>query len=102
MGVVLGDKDSFFACKIGQTKGLLNSVPSSKVTNSMMRFPCKKLIEAVGMDSSEYALHSCKRGAALAALEAGLPRCRYRTWDVGLARRWSSGKLTRTPRCGKP
>jgi hypothetical protein len=37
-----------------------------------MRSACNKLIEAVGMDSSEYASHSCKRGAALAALEAGL------------------------------
>jgi hypothetical protein len=72
MGVVLGDKESFFACKIRQTKGMLSAVPSLKVTNSTMRSACKKLIEAVGMDSSEYASHSCKRGAALAALEAGL------------------------------
>jgi hypothetical protein len=35
MGVILGDKDSF-ACKIGQTKGVLSAVPSSKVTNSTM------------------------------------------------------------------
>jgi hypothetical protein len=28
MGVVLGDKELFFACKIGQTKGVLSAVPS--------------------------------------------------------------------------
>jgi hypothetical protein len=88
MGVVLGAKESFFACKIGQTKGVLSAVPSSKVTNSTMRSACKKFIEAVGMDSSEYASHSCKRGAALAALEAGLSQVQVQ--DLG---RWASSAM---------
>jgi hypothetical protein len=101
MGVVLGDKELFFACKIGQTKGVLSAVPSSKVTNSTMRSACKKLIEAVGMDSSKYASHSCKRGRPWPRWRPAFPRCRYRTWDAGPVRRWSSGTRARTPRCGK-
>jgi hypothetical protein len=86
MGVLLGD--NLFACKIRQTKGVLSAVPSSKVTNSTMRSACKKLIKAVGMDSSEYASHSCKRGAALAALEAGLSQVQVQ--DLG---GWASSAM---------
>jgi hypothetical protein len=88
MCIVLGDKESFFACKIRQTKGVLSAVPSLKVTNSTMRSPCKKLIKAVGMDSSEYASNSCKRGAALAPLEASLSQVQVQ--DLG---RWASSAM---------
>jgi hypothetical protein len=102
MGVILGDKDSFFACKIGQTKGVLSAVPLLKVTNSTMRSACKKLIKAVGMSLTDYALHSCKRGRPWLRWRLAFLRCRSRIWDVGLAWQWSSGTLARTPRCGRP
>jgi hypothetical protein len=72
MGIVLGDGELYFACKISAVKGVLTAVPKVKVVNSTMPAACKRLIEAVGLNSSDYASHSCKRGAALAAMEAGL------------------------------
>jgi hypothetical protein len=46
-----------------------------------MRAACKRLIEAVGLDPSLYASHSCKRGGALAAMEAGLSQVQIQ--DLG-------------------
>jgi hypothetical protein len=53
-----------------------------------MRSSCKKLIESVGMNPTDYASHSCKRGAALAALEAGLSQVQVQ--DLG---RWASSAM---------
>jgi hypothetical protein len=53
-----------------------------------MRAACKRLIEAVGLDPSLYASHSCKRGGALAAMEAGLSQVQIQ--DLG---RWSSSSM---------
>jgi hypothetical protein len=72
MGIVLGDPASFFACKVAKVRGITRATASVKVANSTMRASCKPLIEAVGLDSTCYASHSCKRGAALTAMEAGL------------------------------
>jgi hypothetical protein len=58
------------------------------VVNSTMHAACKRLIEAVGLNSSDYASHSCKRGAALAAMEAGLSQPQIQ--EPG---RWSSASM---------
>jgi hypothetical protein len=88
MGIVLGDGEAYFACKISAVKGVLTAVPKVKVVNSTMRAACKRLIEAVGLNSSDYASHSCKRGAALAAMEAGLSQPQIQ--EPG---RWSSASM---------
>jgi hypothetical protein len=72
IGIVLGDSASFFACKVTKVKGFLKPNTAVKVANSTMRASCKRLIMAIGLVSTEYASHSCKCGAALAAMEAGL------------------------------
>jgi hypothetical protein len=85
MGIVLGNKTSFFACKVTTWKGILKAVPSVRVSPSRMRSNCKKLITATGLDPTEYATHFCKQGGALAALEAGLTDVQVQELD-----RWSS------------
>jgi hypothetical protein len=62
MGVILGDPASFFACKVAKVRGITRATASVKVANSTMRVGCKRLIEAVGLDSTRYVSHSCKRG----------------------------------------
>jgi hypothetical protein len=42
----------------------------------------------VGLDSTRYASHSCKRGAALAAMDAGLTHIQIQ--DLG---RWASSLM---------
>jgi hypothetical protein len=54
----------------------------------MIRAGCKQLIEAVGLDSTRYASHSCKRGAALTAMEAGLSHVQIQ--DLG---RWANSSM---------
>jgi hypothetical protein len=88
MGIVLGDGDSYFACKISAVKGVLTEVPKVKVVNSTMRATCKGLKEAGGLNSSDYASHLCKRGPALAAMEAGLSQPQIQ--ELG---RWSSASM---------
>jgi hypothetical protein len=88
MGVVLRDLASFFACKVAKVRGITRSTASVKVANSMMRDGCKRLIEAVGLDSTRYASHSCKMGAALTAMEAGLSHVQIQ--DLG---RWASSSM---------
>jgi hypothetical protein len=51
MGIVLGDGDSYFECKISAVKGVLTAVPKVKEVNSTLRAACKRLIEAVGLNS---------------------------------------------------
>jgi hypothetical protein len=97
MGIIVGDPKSFFACKVASTKGVLKAVPSVKVANSTMRSSCKRLIEAAGMDSSNYASHSCKRGGALAAMEAGLSQTQIQ--DLG---RWASASMVGRYTSGDP
>jgi hypothetical protein len=97
MGIIVGDPKSFFACKVASTKGVFKAVPSVKVANSTMRSSCKRLIEAAGMDSSSYALHSCKRGGALAAMEAGLSQTQIQ--DLG---RWASASMVGRYTSGDP
>jgi hypothetical protein len=95
-GIILGDKNSFFAFKVSQVKGILKAIHATKVGSSTMRATCKRWITAMGLDPSSYASDSCKRGGALAAMEAGLSqvqiqdlgRCasasmvgRYAGWD---------------------
>jgi hypothetical protein len=88
MGIRLGDAKSFFACKVARTKGIWTPVPTVRVVDSTMRAGCKRMIVAAGMDPSEYATHSCKRGAALEALKAGLTGAQIQ--DLG---RWSSASM---------
>jgi hypothetical protein len=97
MGIVLGDGESHFACKISSVKGVLTAVPKVKVVNSTMLAACKRLIEAVGLNSSDYASHSCKQGAALAAMEAGLSQPQIQ--ELG---RWSSASMVRRYAGGDP
>jgi hypothetical protein len=87
MGVKLGDKMSYFPCRVGTVKGVLKSTATTKVANLTMRASCKRLIEAAGLDPTLYASHSCKRGGALAAM----PRSRFRIWGVGQALLWWGG-----------
>jgi hypothetical protein len=88
MGVVLGDPASFFACKVSKVRGITRSTASVKVANSTMRDRCKRLIEAVGLDFTRYASHSCKRGAALNAMEAGFSHVQIQ--ELG---RWASSSM---------
>jgi hypothetical protein len=88
MGIRLGDPRSFFACKVAKTVGVWSSIPSVRVVDSTMRAACKRLIKASGLDPGEYATHSCKRGAALEALKAGLTGPQIQ--DLG---RWSSASM---------
>jgi hypothetical protein len=88
MGVVLVDPASFFACKVAKVRGITRSTAFVKVANSTMRAGCKRLIEAVGLDSTRYASHSCKRGAALTAMEAGLSHVQIQDWG-----RWASSSM---------
>jgi hypothetical protein len=88
MGIWLGDPRSFFACKVVKTVGVWSSIPSVRVVDSTMRAACKRLIKASGLDPGEYATHSCKRGAALEALKAGLTGPQIQ--DLG---RWSSASM---------
>jgi integrase len=88
MGIRLGDPWSFFACKVAKTVGVWSSILSMRVVDSTMRAACKRLIKASGLDTGEYATHSCKRGAALEALKAGLTGPQIQ--DLG---RWSSASM---------
>jgi integrase len=88
MGIRLGNAKSFFACKVARTKGIWTPVSTVRVVNSTMRAGCKRMIVAAGMDPSKYATHSCKRGAALEALKAGLTGAQIQ--DLG---RWSSASM---------
>jgi hypothetical protein len=88
MGVILGDPASFFACKVAKVRGIKRATASVKASNSTMRAGCKRLIKAVGLDSTRYASHSCKRGAALTAMEAGLSHVQIQ--DLG---RWASSSM---------
>jgi hypothetical protein len=72
MEIRVGDPGSFFACKLTSTGGILRAVPSERVSDSTMRALCKTWIAATGLDPSECATHSSKRGGALMALQAGL------------------------------
>jgi hypothetical protein len=90
MWIVLGNKKSYISCKILTAKGVIMAVPSVRVDDSTMRAACKRLIGAVGLDSRDYASHSCKRGGALAwpPWRPAYLTPRSRIWGVGLARLW--------------
>jgi integrase len=88
MGIRLGNPCSFFACKVAKTMGVWSAIPSVRVIDSKMRAACKRLIKASGLDPGDYATHSCKRGAALEALKAGLTGPQIQ----GLGR-WSSASM---------
>jgi hypothetical protein len=53
MGVKIGDKLSFFACKVASTRGILKADPAVKVSASAMRLSCKKLIASTGLDARD-------------------------------------------------
>jgi hypothetical protein len=53
-----------------------------------MRNCCKLLITASGLDASEYAKHSSKRGGPLEAMRAGLSNAQIQ--ELG---RWSSSMM---------
>jgi hypothetical protein len=72
MGIKLGSKESFFACKLAQINGLFRPVASERVAVSTMGNRCKGLIGAAKLDVSKYATHSRKRGGTLEALKQGL------------------------------
>jgi hypothetical protein len=97
MGVKLGDKNSYFACKVLSVKGVLKAVPSAKLCSSSMRSACKRLIESVGLDGALYAMHSSKRGGALAAMEAGLSQVQIQ--DLG---RWARASMVARYTTGDP
>jgi hypothetical protein len=97
MGITLGYRGSFLWCKLSAARGILSSVPSVKVSPATMRASCKKLILAVRLDASLYATNSCKRGRALAALEAGLTDAQVQ--DLG---RWSSSSIVARYASGNP
>jgi hypothetical protein len=97
MGIVLGNKKSFISCKISTAKGMMKAVPLVRVGDSTMRAACKRLIGAVGLDSRDYALHSCKQGGTLAAMEAGLSHTQiHDLW------RWASAYMVGRYAAGDP
>jgi hypothetical protein len=97
MGIVLGNEKSYISCKISTAKGVMKDVPLVRVGDSTMRLACKRLIGAVGLDSRDYASHSCKRGGALAAMEAGLSHSQIQ--DLG---RWASASMVGRYAAGDP
>jgi hypothetical protein len=97
MGIKLGDPKSYFACTVMSVKGVLKSVSSVQVSTAMMQSNCKKLITATGLDARDYATHSCKRGGALAALEARLSDVQVQDLD-----RWSSSVMVARYTEGNP
>jgi hypothetical protein len=101
MGIQLGHKDSFFACKIAKLGDVLRTRPTNKLATSSMCGCCKDLIVAAGLDPSAYATHSSKRGGTLEAMKAGLSD-RFRSWAGGRALLWLLGTPRVTRRCGKP
>jgi hypothetical protein len=88
MGISLRDLKSFFACKISKSGGVIKSVSLEKVATSTMRGCCKDLIFAAGLDPTEYATHSSKRGGTLEAIKAG--HSDAQTQKLG---RWSSSTM---------
>jgi hypothetical protein len=88
MGIQLGHKDSFLACKIAKFGGVLRTRPTEKLATSSMRGCCKDLIIAAGLDPSAYATHSSKRGGTLEAMKAGLSDAQIQ--ELG---RWSSSTM---------
>jgi hypothetical protein len=93
MGVKLGEEMSYFACWVGTVKGVLKSTATTKVANLTMRAACKRLIEAVGLDPSLYASHSCKRGGVLAAMEAGLSQVQIQDLGRCMVKLFYSGEV---------
>jgi hypothetical protein len=85
MGIRLGDKESYFACKLATVRGVLRALPLTRVSDSTMRAACKKLIESAGFDPTSYASHSSKRGATREAMRAGFTSGQIR--EMG---RWAS------------
>jgi hypothetical protein len=88
MGIRLGDPQSFFACTVAKTRGVWSAIHSMRVVDSTIRAAYKSLIKASGLAPGDYATHSCKRGAALDALKAGLTGPQIQ--DLG---RWSSASM---------
>jgi hypothetical protein len=75
----------------------MNAVLLVQVGDSTKKAACKRLIGAVGLDSRDYASHSCKRGGALAAMEAGLSHTQIQ--DLG---RWASSSMVGRYAAGDP
>jgi hypothetical protein len=88
MGIRVGDKNAFFACKLVKVRGSLTSAPGSRVGDSTMRASCKTLIAAAGLNPKEFASHSSRRGGALAASMAGATGPQIQ--DLG---RWHSAAM---------
>jgi hypothetical protein len=59
-----------------------------RVADATMRKACKVLIADSGLDPTLYATHSCKLGAALEALKAGLTDIQIQDLD-----RWTSASM---------
>jgi hypothetical protein len=53
MGVKIGDKLSFFACKVASIRGVLKADLAVSVSASAMRSSCKKLIASTGLDARD-------------------------------------------------
>jgi hypothetical protein len=88
MGIRLGDAGTHFACKLAKVKGILKAYLEVWVADATMRKARKVLIADSGLDPTLYATHSCKRGAALEALKAGLTNIQIQ--DLG---RWTSASM---------
>jgi integrase len=88
MGIRVGDAGSHFVCKLAKVKGILKAYPGVRVADATMRKACKVLIVDSGLDPTLYTTHSCKRGAALQALKAGLTDIQIQ--DLG---RWTSASM---------
>jgi hypothetical protein len=88
MGIQLGRKDSFFACKIAKFGRVLSTCRTKKLATSSMRRCCKDLIVAAGLDPYEYATNSSKRGGTLEAIKASL-----RDVQIQELGRWSSSTM---------
>jgi hypothetical protein len=73
---------------VGKGEGILKAYPEVRVADATMTKACKVLITDSGLDPTLYATHSCKRGAALEALKAGLTGIQIQ--DLG---RWTSASM---------
>jgi hypothetical protein len=88
-GIIIGDKNSFFAFKVSQVKGILKAVPATKVGSSTMRAACKRLIAAVGLDPMRMRPILASAVGLSLRWSPAFPRSRSRILVVGRAPLWS-------------
>jgi hypothetical protein len=88
-GIKVGNASHFIACKVTTKKGGTSvALPLVQVSARTMFASNKAMIKRIGLDPTCFALHSAKRGGALAAVEAGFSEA-----DLLVAGNWKSPEM---------